>query len=189
MTETTLEDRHFADLMRASQAGDADAYVRLMEEIVPRLRRMVRSRWKLLRSEDVEDLIQDVLLSLHGVRATYDPQRPFMPWLLAIIRNRLADGARRYARRGAQEVQIEDWNVTFSASSTNFLKEDYGDLNALRHAIEDLPPVQRTAIEMLKLREMSLKEASAACGMTIGSLKVATHRAMNALRRILRNDG
>src|SRR5262249_4221916 len=131
MTETTLEDRHFADLMRASQAGDADAYVRLTEEIVPRLRRMVRSRWKLLRSEDVEDLIQDVLLSLHGVRATYDPQRPFMPWLLAIIRNRLADGARRYARRGAQEVQIEDWNVTFSSISTNFIDEDSRYLTAL----------------------------------------------------------
>lgn len=189
MIERTLEDRHFADLMQASQAGDADAYVQLMEKIVPRLRSIVRSHWKFLRSDDVEDLIQDVLLSLHAVRATYDPRRPFMPWLLAKMRNRFADGARRYARRGAQQVQIEDWNVAFSSGTTNSIEEGYGDLNPLRHAIQFLPPGQRTAIEMLKLREMSLKEAAAACGMSIGSLKVATHRAMNTIRRTMRNDG
>ena len=56
---------------------------------------------------------------------------------------------------------------------------------ALREAIEALPGGQRDAIEMLKLKEMSLKEAAAASGTTIGALKVATHRAMAALRRKL----
>lgn len=185
MTESTLEDRHYAILMHAAQAGDADAYVQLLEEITPRLRRIVRSRWRFLGAEDIEDIVQDVLLSLHAVRATYDPQRPFMPWLLAITRNRLADSGRRYVRRQAQEVQVEDWAVTFSSVNANFTREAYGDLDALRHAIQGLPPGQRSAIEMLKLREMSLKEAAAACGMSIGSLKVATHRAMSTLRKTL----
>jgi hypothetical protein len=39
-----------------------------------------------LRIEDIEDIVQNILLSVHGVRATYDPQRPIMPWLLAIAR-------------------------------------------------------------------------------------------------------
>jgi RNA polymerase sigma-70 factor (ECF subfamily) len=185
MTESTLADRHFATLMQAAQAGDADAYVQLLEEIAPRLRRIVRGRWKFLGTEDVEDLVQDVLLSLHAVRATYDPLRPFMPWLHAITRNRLADGARRYARHEAQEVHVEDWALTFSSGNANFTTEAFGDLEALRHAIQALPPGQRSAIEMLKLREMSLKEAAAACGMSIGSLKVATHRAMSTLRKTL----
>jgi RNA polymerase sigma-70 factor (ECF subfamily) len=33
---------------------------------------------------------------------------------------------------------------------------------------------------------MSLKEAAAATGMSVGALKVATHRAMNALRKLLK---
>jgi RNA polymerase sigma-70 factor (ECF subfamily) len=111
-----------------------------------------------------------------------------MPWLLAITRNRLADGARRYARREAQEVHVEDWTVTFFPGSANSIREAYCDVDGLRHAIQTLPPGQRIAIEMLKLREMSLKEAAAACGMSIGSLKVATHRAMNTLRKTLMND-
>lgn len=188
MKERNLADCRLSDLMQAAQSGDADAYVQLLEEIAPRLRRIIRGRRKFLGIEDIEDLIQDVLLSLHAVRATYDPQRPFMPWLMAITRNRLADRSRRYARREAQEVHVDDWAVTFSPGSANYTTEAYGDLEALRHAIQALPPGQRSAIEMLKLREMSLKEAAAACGMTIGSLKVATHRAMSTLRKTLMNE-
>ena len=52
-----------------------------------------------------------------------------------------------------------------------------------------LPRGQREAIEMLKLREMSLKEASAASGTSIAALKVAAHRGMKALRKALTVGG
>jgi DNA-directed RNA polymerase specialized sigma24 family protein len=41
-------------------------------------------------------------------------------------------------------------------------------------------------MELLKLRELSLKEASAATGLSTGALKLATHRAIASLRRALR---
>jgi RNA polymerase sigma-70 factor (ECF subfamily) len=122
---------------------------------------------------------------LHTVRATYDPDRPFTPWLLAIVRNRLADGARRYARRAAHEVQLGDSDVTFEGTAANTDHEGFGDPEALARAIRALPRGQREAIEMLKLKELSLKEAAAATGSSIGALKVATHRALSALRRML----
>jgi RNA polymerase sigma-70 factor (ECF subfamily) len=53
-------------------------------------------------------------------------------------------------------------------------------------AIEKLPPDQRQAIRLLKLKEMSLKEAALATGRTVSALKVATHRAVKSLRKILR---
>jgi DNA-directed RNA polymerase specialized sigma24 family protein len=71
--------------------------------------------------------------------------------------------------------------------STNITAEVYGDPEALKQALRALPAGQREAIEMLKLREMSLKEASAASGMSIGALKVATHRAISALRKLLKD--
>jgi DNA-directed RNA polymerase specialized sigma24 family protein len=103
---------------------------------------------------------------------------------MAIMRNRLADGARRYTRRSAHEVQVENVPVTFSDEGAN-IDDGYRDPEALRRAIRDLPPGQRTAIEMLKLREMSLKEAAAASGTSIGALKVSVHRAVAALRKAL----
>ncbi len=108
-----------------------------------------------------------------------------MPWLLSITRNRLVDHARRYGRGAAHELQVEDLAVTFANEPANIDNEAYRDPDALRRAIEELPPGQREAIEMLKLREMSLKEAAAASGMSIGALKVSVHRAMTALRKKL----
>lgn len=186
MDQQSTIDRRFAALMMAAQQGDARAYLDLLETITPRLRQVIRRQRRFLDPADIEDLVQDVLLSLHAVRATYDPRRPFMPWLFAIVRNRLADGARRQMRRTAHEVQVENWPVTFSDEPENKENEAYGDPEALRQAIRNLPAGQRQAVEMLKLRELSLKEASSASGMSIGALKVSVHRAMAALRTALK---
>jgi len=179
------DDHALATLMQAAQGGDTQAYVLLLKEITPRLRQIVRGQRRFLRIEDIEDLVQDILLSLHAVRATYDPRRPFMPWLMAITRHRLADAALRYSRRMAHEVQVENMPVTFSDDGTNIDNDGYRDPEALRHAIRDLPARQRDAIELLKLREMSLKEAAAASGTSIGALKVSVHRAIATLRKAL----
>lgn len=185
MNETNADDRALADLMKAAQAGDSAAYAELLRAVMPTIRNVVRRARGFLGAADVEDLVQDVLLSLHAVRATYDPDRPFLPWLIAITRNRLADGARRYARRSAHEVQVDEMPVTFADDAANTDIGTYGDTDALRHAIQTLPPRQRTAVEMLKLRELSLKEAAAASGMSVGALKVSVHRAMATLNRTL----
>ena len=179
------DDATLVRLMRAAQAGQGQAYEQLLQTITPILRKLVRRQRGFLGRHEVEDLVQDILLSVHAVRATYDPARPFMPWLIAIARNRLADSARRFARSSAHEIAVDDLDVTFAASDANSPGEDYGDPQALRRAVDDLPRGQREAIELLKLREMSLKQAAAATGTTVGALKVATHRAMAALRRAL----
>ena len=168
-----------ATLMRAAQAGDAQAYHRLLAAIAPAVRAMAIRRWG--RFDAVEDLVQDVLLSVHSVRHTYDPERPFMPWLLSIVRHRMADLARRQARRTANEVTVAELPETFSGDPANYLD----DVESLRAAIAMLPAGQRQAVEMLKLNEMSLKEASAASGHSVPALKVAMHRALKALRAAL----
>ena len=58
----------------------------------------------------------------------------------------------------------------------------------MRRWLDELPPGQRQAVELLKLREMSLLEASAASGQSVGALKVATHRAMASLRKLWQRD-
>jgi RNA polymerase sigma factor (sigma-70 family) len=185
MDGRTADDKRLGELMQAAQAGDADAYLTLLREITPRVRKIVWRRRGAGAPDTVEDLVQDVLLSIHVARASYDTSRPFLPWLLAIVRHRLADGARRYARLAAHEVFVEDPEVTFSDVPANSSSEPLGDIGALRSAVQALPPKQRDAIALLKLQGLSLKEAAAATGMSVGALKVATHRAMAALRRLL----
>ncbi len=171
--------------MAAAQGGDRAAYRALLGEVAPLVRRVVKGRHPFLSAHDTEDLVQEVLLSLHSVRATYDSTRPFVPWLMAIARNRIADAARRYARRSANEVTVAEYPETSDAAEANRLDETYRDPEALRQAVKELPKGQRVAIELLKLREMSLKEAAVVSGMSVAALKVASHRATRALRLAL----
>ena len=83
-------------------------------------------------------------------------------------------------------MALDETSVTFGAADTNTYVEECAETDALRVAIRDLPRGQREAIELLKLREMSLLEASAATGASVGALKVATHRALATLRGMLK---
>jgi len=95
--------------MRSAQDGSGSAYAQLLREIAPLVRRVVRNRRRFLQAADIEDLVQDILLSLHAVRKTYDPGRPFLPWLIVIIRNRLAGSARRYSRKEHTSFKSTTW--------------------------------------------------------------------------------
>ncbi|WP_052120553.1 sigma-70 family RNA polymerase sigma factor [Inquilinus limosus] len=174
-------DVGWSALMVAAQAGDRVAYRRLLTEITPYLRALARR--SLRRPADAEDAVQDVLLTLHSIRQTYDPGRPFQPWLVAIARRRIVDRVRIQIRTTGRETAIDPFQETFAAPETNEGSE--ADSIALRRAIAELPPGQRQAVELLKLKDMSLKEASAASGASVPALKVAMHRALKALKGAL----
>jgi RNA polymerase sigma-70 factor (ECF subfamily) len=90
-----------------------------------------------------------------------------------------------------REIELTAEHETFSAHPAN-LQSDFGgttDEAVLHAAIEQLPPDQRQAIRLLKLKEMSLNEAALASGKSVSALKVATHRAIKSLRRLLRQPG
>ncbi|HLJ64906.1 MAG TPA: sigma-70 family RNA polymerase sigma factor [Stellaceae bacterium] len=168
--------------MARAQEGDRLAYCRLLQSITPALRRLVM-RHDYQRAE-VEDTIQDILLTIHAVRHTYDPARPFGPWLVAIARRRVIDRLRQRGRRGARETELTAFHETFLADETNEGLSGE-ERRTLRAAIATLPRGQRQAIEMLKLRELSLKEAAQESGLSVAALKVSTHRALKALRLLL----
>jgi RNA polymerase sigma factor (sigma-70 family) len=183
--ERAANDRRLATLMQAAQDGDRVAYAGLLRELVPLLQRLVRGRLHFLQPTDREDLVQDILLSLHAARATYDPRRPFMPWLVSIAHHRMVDRARRHTRLWANEVLVDELTESISDEASGLPDSGYGDPEEVRQAVKGLPASQRTAIELLKLRELSLREAADLSGMSISALKVATHRAIKSLRGVL----
>jgi RNA polymerase sigma factor (sigma-70 family) len=176
------QDRLWAEAMASAQGGDRAAYRRLLTEIAPYLRIIAAQRHRDLR--DVEDSVQDILLTVHSIRHTYDPSRPFKPWLVTIARRRIVDRLRSNRRTLLREVEFSAEHETFAAEETNTY-EAQSDRRMVHEALEALPSSQREAVRLLKIEEKSLKEASAATGMTVAALKVSTHRAIKALRRIL----
>ncbi len=179
--EPIIRDLDWSILMARAQDGDGAAYYRLLHEIVPYLRALAARRHR--DPNDVEDAVQDILLTIHSIRQTYDPARPFGPWLVTIANRRFVDRLRRQGRVRARETSLTTEHETFSEPRANL--EESTDRHELEGAIDHLPPRQQQAIRLLKLKEMSLKEAAVASGMSITSLKVNTHRALKSLRRML----
>ena len=155
-------DREWAALMAAAQGGDQRAYATLLREILPLLRMLVRRQR--VAPAHVEDVVQDVLLAVHRVRHTYDPALPFLPWLAAITRRRSIDVLRREGRRGAWENSDSDKLETFADTASNKDTEARDLHQWLAHAIAQLPPRQRRALELVKLQDMSVAEAARASG-------------------------
>jgi RNA polymerase sigma-70 factor (ECF subfamily) len=183
---TVPDDLDWSLLMARAQGGDRDAYRRLLEAIVPYLRSLVLRHQR--NFADVEDAVQDILLTLHAIRHTYDPARPFTPWLVAIARRRIVDRLRRQMRFASREVVLDPGHETFAAPGSN-LQEAAWNRRTLRKAMDRLPAGQRQAVMLLKLQEMSLKEAAVASGQSVPALKVARHRALKNLRRLVGSWG
>lgn len=182
MRET--DPQKWSALMVLAQDGDMDAYQSLLLGVTPYLRAIASRAHP--NGSDVEDTVQDVLLTLHEVRQTYDPSRPFKPWLAGIARYRIADRLRILGRAVAREVPLDAEHESIAASAQSHDALDSRPVNA---ALRALPEGQRQAIMLLRLKERSLKEAAAESGMSIASLKVSVHRGIKALRRLLGEGG
>lgn len=174
------QERDWSQWMAAAQAGDGVLYERLLRAVVPFIRSLLRPQ--LADPDRLEDVVQDVLLCVHRVRHTYDPRRPFTPWLAAVASRRSIDALRRRTRIAAHETVDDLAYETFADASANNSDEADDAAQQLGRLLADLPAKQRQALELLKLKEMSLIEASAASGQSVGSLKVNVHRALKTLK-------
>jgi len=186
-TQSQLQEAAWAGLMRAAQAGDAASYERLLRAIAPFIRSLARRYSR--DATAAEDVVQDVLLCVHRVRHTWNPGRPFCPWLAAIAARRGIDRIRRDSRIARHELNDEAAYETFAAPAAN------NETGALRAAEEiepllaALPARQRAALEATKLRGLSLAQAAEESGQSVAALKVNVHRAVKTLRRLLGTDG
>jgi RNA polymerase sigma-70 factor (ECF subfamily) len=176
-------DSRWGALMAEAQAGDARAYDTLLREILPFLRAVCRRR--LGPSAEVEEAVQDALLTIHRLRHTYDPARPLQPWLAVIADRRAVDRLRRHGRRAKHETALEPSTETLAVAPAKEWEnsgEEALAADQLRDAVAGLPESQRQALTLTKLQGLSLAEASARSGLSVGALKVATHRALRTLR-------
>jgi RNA polymerase sigma-70 factor (ECF subfamily) len=186
---TDEQDRRLAVLMAAAQAGDRASYQAVLRACVPVAAAAARRQGH--APDTVDDVVQEVLLTVHRALATYDPARPFGPWLQSIASRRAVDAWRRHGRSGGREVHDPDAYLEYADAAPDAGEQAGASLrsDALREAVARLPQGQREAIELIGLGEQSLDEAARATGRTKGALKVNFHRAIKALRTLMAESG
>ncbi len=160
--------------MRAAQAGDAQAYRALLEELQPWLTRFFARR---LAWGVADDLAQETLMAVHVKRHTFDPAQPFEPWIAAIAHYKWVDWVRKQKVRG--EVELPDF-LAVNADD----RAVHARLSVTR-LMTALPMGQAEAIRLVKLEGRSIEEASVACGQSVSLVKVNIHRGLQRMTKML----
>jgi len=181
------DDARLAGLMRRGREGERDAYHAFLTEVSARLRRQLRRRAGGLDEADIEDLVQDILLSIHASRATWDASKPVWPWIAAIARYRLVDHFRRRGRAGRLFDEASRIAETFPASGTNIPSEEVVNAMSMTRAMTILSGAERRAFTLVRLRGLSLAEAARFSGSTANAMKVAVHRAARKLQTLVKD--
>lgn len=170
-------------LAEKAQRGDKRAYHALLTEILPYIRNVLS---KSISSIDgVEDIAQEVLLSVHKSLHTYSAERPFKPWLLAILNFRKTDYLRQYYAKREDKTASTTDNHEFDAE--NVTKSPHaGELKDIEKAISTLPKQQIRIFQMIKIQGYTAKEVANEMKMKESAVKVSAHRAMLKIRENLK---
>lgn len=166
-----------ARLMAASQRGDRQAYDALLTLMETILRRYFRKR---ISECAVDDLIQETLIAIHTKRASWDPRRPFLPWLTVIARYRWIDHLRRHYR--AAETQLDEATYAEDGEATIIARLGCARL------LERLPPAQAAAIRTTRIDGLSVIEAAAVLGQSVSLVKINVHRGLKRLSLMVEDE-
>jgi RNA polymerase sigma-70 factor (ECF subfamily) len=171
---------NLAALMQRSLNGDTQAYAELLKETARLLRPYLSKR--IYASAEVDDVLQEILISIHKARHTYDGQRPYKPWMFAIAKFRLQDHLRaHYADHlhDAEDLSELEEMLPEDVTETDF---NYESISA---EVDKLPEKQATILRLMHQQGYTAKEVAEKIGMNESAVKVAAHRAYKILRERL----
>ena len=181
---TSSQENNWAVWMRAAMTGDAGAYRQFLASLAPHVRAVARSRCRSLGASEgeVEDIVQEVLLTIHLKQGTWDRSRPIGPWVAAITRNKLIDILRQRGRHIT--VPIEDFMDSLQAEDLT-PELSTRDIDTL---LGHLKPQQREIVRSISLNGSSIRETADRLQMTEGAVRVTLHRALKALAVFYRSS-
>ena len=162
--------------MARALAGDKPAYALVLKQSRDWLLAYYRRR---VPPAMIDDLVQETLLSVHSKRQSFDPARPYLPWLAAIARYRWIDALRRM--RDTDELHPED-----IASD-----EDDSPIVArlsISRLLSRLPARQANVIVLTRIEGRSVAEAARICGQSQNLVKVNVHRGLKKLAALVESE-
>ena len=171
------DEASMAAMMRQMQAGERAAVAAVLHSCDDWLRRYFRRK---IAPDRLDDLVQGTLISLHQKRASYDPARPFYPWLAAIARYRWVDMLRmeyRLAKAGAEDVCDDRVGSGHDDAVLSRLSLD----TVMAH----LSTHQREAIALVRIEGLTIREAADQTGQSESLVKINIHRGLRKLAALV----
>lgn len=174
-------------LAERAAAGDIGAF----EDLVNRHRMAV---YRLARSitgnhHDADDTAQETFLRVYRSLGTYDPNRPFKPWLKRIAYNTSLNTVRASKSRSRGLV---DGNIPEAAQPSPNQPEKMEakeEVAKVDGAVQALPSELRATLLLRAVEGMSYKDISATMGVKIGTVMSRLSRARERVLEVLEPSG
>jgi RNA polymerase sigma-70 factor (ECF subfamily) len=191
------EWRDESALLEAIRAGHEGAYEAMVQSHTTRL--LAVTRRYLRHEEDARDAVQEAYIAAFRSIGRFEGGSSLSTWLHRIVINcclmKLRSGRRR------PESSIEDLLPRFDETGHRILDEgswpesieaelERGQTcQRVRAAIGRLPEKYRAVVLLRDIEELSTEEAARMLGVTENALKIRLHRARQALRTLLLQEG
>jgi len=163
------------------QAGDSSAFEGLMKRYEERLLRY--GRRYLVRTEDIEDVVQDVFLKTYENINSYNSSYRFSPWIYRIAHNTFVNVLRKQSR---QSFEFFDFDTIIAPLSGITVEEKDIEMQseALEKYLERIAPKYREVLILYYFEELSYDEIAEVLHVPIGTVGVRLRRAREALKKV-----
>ncbi|MFH2037138.1 MAG: sigma-70 family RNA polymerase sigma factor [Candidatus Zixiibacteriota bacterium] len=181
--EDGAEDRSIIELARD---GDKNAYGRLVMKYQKRLFRFL---FLILRQKDAtEDIMQEAFVKGYLALASFEPDKPFYPWIATIARNQ----ALNYIKKDAREIpagELEDYIESIPDKTANAIDNLINSENnkKLASAVMSLPEQYRTVFVLRMMEKLSYEEISEKLKISPGTVDSRLFRARQKLVELLKD--
>lgn len=166
------------------QLGERDAF----DELIHRWHGPIWQYVRRLSDDDdaAQDIVQDIWLRvLRGIGRLRDPAK-LRAWLFGIAHRTWIDTLRRKYAVVVADLGDADRHELPDSIEADDLEQE---LTAVEQELSRLPPIEREALTLFYLRELSLQEIAQALDIPVGTVKSRLHRARRMLRRELTGKG
>ncbi|MFD5095158.1 RNA polymerase sigma factor ShbA [Amycolatopsis thailandensis] len=174
----------------AAGRGDRRALNHLLTTIRPLVIRYCRAR--IGRQErtyvSADDVAQEVCVAILRALPTYRERgRPFLAFVYGIAQHKVADARRAAARNRSEPVaEIPDGISDSAGPEQHALHNELSD--RMGELLRILPDKQREIVVLRIVVGLSAEETAGVVGSTAGAVRVAQHRALGRLRKILAEE-
>jgi RNA polymerase sigma-70 factor (ECF subfamily) len=134
----------------------------------------------MLRTADAEDVAQDAFVRAFVHFERFDPERPLLPWLIAISRRLCLDHLRR-RRAMSRADQAPMMPAPLPSPEREALLRE--ELARLDQALSDLDEGPREAVVLFHVEAMSYRDIATALDVPIGTVMTWLHRGRAQLKR------
>jgi len=166
-----------------AKAGSQSAFTRLVEAYQTPVYNLA---YRMLgNSVEAENAAQETFVRMYTKLDTYDPERKFSSWLLAIASHYCVDVLRR---RRMNYLSLDDLPPMVELSMPKAGQPEQivvraQDASAVQALLKTLPPNYRTPVVLRYWYDMSYREIADAMGVTESTIKTRLHRARAKLAR------